>query len=140
MTTFAIQKQISHSMNTGKYIFAQLIEFLPQRIFDRIVMKYEGNKYVKHFTCWNQLLVMMFGQLSNRDSLRDLTNTVSAHTNKAYHLGFGKNVTRSNLAKVNERREPHIFEEFAYHELHGLRALLEKRLVSTRMPVFCLSS
>ena len=61
-------------MNTGKYIFAQLIEFLPQRIFDRIVMKYEGNKYVKHFTCWNQLLVMMFGQLSNRDSLRDLTS------------------------------------------------------------------
>jgi len=52
-------------MNTGKYVFAQLIEFLPQRIFDRIVMKYEGNKYVKHFTCWNQLLVMMFGQLSN---------------------------------------------------------------------------
>ena len=102
-------------MNTGKYIFAQLIEFLPQRIFDRIVMKYEGNKYVKHFTCWNQLLVMMFGQLSNRDSLRDLTNTISAHSNKAYHLGFGKNVTRSNLAKVNERREPRIFEEFAYH-------------------------
>jgi hypothetical protein len=102
-------------MNTGKYIFAQLIEFLPQRIFDRIVMKYEGNKYVKHFTCWNQLLVMMFGQLSNRDSLRDLTNTVSAHSNKVYHLGFGKNVTRSNLAKVNERREPRIFEEFAYY-------------------------
>jgi hypothetical protein len=102
-------------MNTGKYIFAQLIEFLPQRIFDRIVMKYEGNKYVKHFTCWNQLLVMMFGQLSNRDSLRDLTSTISAHSNKVYHLGFGKNVTRSNLAKVNERREPRIFEEFAYH-------------------------
>ena len=75
-------------MNTGKYIFAQLIEFLPQRIFDRIVMKYEGNKYVKHFTCWNQLLVMMFGQLSNRDSLRDLTSIISAHSNKAYHLGF----------------------------------------------------
>ena len=101
-------------MNTGKYIFAQLIEFLPQRIFDRIVMKYEGNKYVKHFTCWNQLLVMMFGQWSNRDSLRDLTSIISAHSNKAYHLGFGKNVTRSNLAKVNERREPRIFEEFAY--------------------------
>ena len=102
-------------MNTGKYVFAQLIEFLPQRIFDRIVMKYEGNKYVKHFTCWNQLLVMMFGQLSNRDSLRDLTSIISAHSNKAYHLGFGKNVTRSNLAKANERREPRIFEEFAYH-------------------------
>lgn len=102
-------------MNTGKYIFSQLIEFLPQRIFDRIIMKYEGNKYVKHFTCWNQLLIMMFGQLSNRDSLRDLISTISAHSTKSYHLGFGKNVTRSNLAKVNERREPRIFEEFAYH-------------------------
>jgi len=101
-------------MNTGKYIFSQLIEFLPQRVFDNIVMKYEGNKYVKHFTCWNQLLVMMFGQLCNRDSLRDLTNTIAAHGSKAYHLGFGKHVTRSNLSKVNERREPKIFEEFAY--------------------------
>ena len=115
MATFAVHKQISHLMNTGKYIFSQLIEFLPQRIFDRIVMKYEGNKYVKHFTCWNQLLIMMFGQLSNRDSLRDLISTISAHSTKSYHLGFGKNVTRSNLAKVNERREPRIFEEFAYH-------------------------
>ena len=101
-------------MNTGKYIFSQLVEFLPQRVFDAIVMKYEGNKYVKHFTGWNQLLVMMFGQLSNRDSLRDLVTTLAAHGSKAYHLGFGKHVTRSNLAKVNERREPKIFEEFAY--------------------------
>ncbi|MCS3172949.1 DUF4372 domain-containing protein [Bacteroides thetaiotaomicron] len=64
-------------MNIGKYIFSQLVEFLPQRVFDAIVMKYEGNKYVKHFTCWNQLLVMMFGQLSNRDSLRDLVTTLA---------------------------------------------------------------
>ncbi|MCH4241602.1 MAG: DUF4372 domain-containing protein, partial [Prevotella sp.] len=108
-------------MNTGKYIFSQLIEFLPQRIFDRIVMKYEGNKYVKHFSCWNQLLVMMFGQLSNRDSLRDLVNIISAHSGKTYHLGFGRKVTRSNLAKVNERREPQIFEDFAYHMINIAR-------------------
>ena len=69
-----------------------------------------------YYTCWNWLLVMMFGQLINLDSLRNLTNTVSVHSNKAYHhLGFGKNVTRSNLAKVNERRESRIFEEFAYY-------------------------
>ena len=69
-------------MLSGKYIFAQLIEFLPQKYFQRLVMKYEGDKYVKHFTCWNQLLVMMFGQLSNRDSLRDLISIISAHSNK----------------------------------------------------------
>lgn len=108
-------------MNTGIYIYAQLIEFLPQRIFDGIVMKNEENKYVKHFTCWNQLLVMIFGQLSIRDSLRDLTSTIAAHTNKTYHLGFGKNVTRSNLSKANEVRNPQIFEDFAYHMIEVAR-------------------
>lgn len=113
-------------MLSGKYIFAQLIEFLPQKYFQRLVMKYEGDKYVKHFSCWNQLLVMMFGQLSNRNSLRDLTNTVSAHSNKSYHLGFGKSITRSNLSKANEKRDPKIFEDFAYHMIGIAR---KKRIV-----------
>src|SRR5690554_5080730 len=56
-------------MNKGKFVYAQIVEFLPQRVFDTIVLKYDGNRYVKHFTCWNQLLVMVFGQLTNRDSL-----------------------------------------------------------------------
>lgn len=102
-------------MNNGKYVFAQLIEFLPQRVFDRLVEKYKGNRYVKHFTCWNQLLCMVFGQLTNRDSLRDLIVIIDAHSKKTYHLGFGKTVTRSNLAKANEKRTSKIFEEFAYH-------------------------
>ena len=102
-------------MNTGKYIFAQMVEFLPQRAFDGFVIKYAGNKYVKHFSCWNQLLVMMFGQLTNRDSLRDLIVATDAHNQKSYHLGFGKNVTRSNLSKANERRDSKIFEDFAYY-------------------------
>jgi len=102
-------------MNNGKYVFAQLIEFLPQRVFDRLVKKYNGNRYVKHFTCWNQLLCMVFGQLTNRDSLRDLIVIIDAHSKKTYHLGFGKTVTRSNLAKANEKRSSKIFEEFAYY-------------------------
>jgi IS4 transposase len=102
-------------MNKGKYVFAQLIEFLPQRVFDNLVEKYNGNKYVKHFTCWNQLLCMVFGQLTNRDSLRDLILIIDAHSQKSYHLGFGKSVTRSNLAKANERRSCKLFEEFAYY-------------------------
>ncbi len=99
-------------MNYGKYVFAQIIEFLPQRIFDGIAEKYEGNKYVKHFTCWNQLLVMIFGQLTTGDSLRDIIVAIEAHSRKSYHLGFGKNVARSNLSKANERRESRIFGEF----------------------------
>jgi hypothetical protein len=102
-------------MNQGKYVFSQLSEFLPQRVFDGIVQKYEGDKYVRHFSCWNQLLCMLFGQLTSRDSLRDLIITLEAHSKKSYHLGLGKSVTRSNLAKANENRNSKIFEEFAYH-------------------------
>lgn len=101
-------------MNDGKYVFAQLTSFLPQRVFDKFVSKYSGNKYVKHFTCWNQLLCMVFGQLTNRNSLRDLIVILDAHDSKTYHLGFGKSVTKSNLAKANEKRNSKIFEEFAY--------------------------
>ena len=92
-----------------------MIEFLPQRVFDGFVAKYEGNKYVKHFSCWNQLLVMMFGQLSNRDNLRGLILVIEAHSQKKFHLGFGKNVTRSNLSKANEKRNSKIFEDYAYY-------------------------
>jgi len=102
-------------MNQGKYVFAQIVEFLPQRVFDRFVEKYDGNKWVKHFSCWNQLLCMLFGQLTNRDSLRDLIVALDAHSSKSYHLGFGISVTRSNLAKANETRNSKIFEAFAYH-------------------------
>jgi len=102
-------------MNTDKYIFAQIREFLPKRIFDCIVARYSGDKYVRHFSCSNQMLCMIFGQLTNRDSLRDLILAINAHSRKTYHLGFGGNVTRSNLSKANESRNCRIFEEFAYH-------------------------
>ena len=59
-------------MHKGKYVFAQLLDFIDKDVFLRIANKYDGNRYVKHFTCWNQLAVLMFGQLSNRESLRDL--------------------------------------------------------------------
>ena len=59
-------------MNQDKYVFAQLTAFLNRTQFNNYVRKYDGNRYVKQFTCWNQLLAMMFGQLSNRESLRDL--------------------------------------------------------------------
>ena len=102
-------------MNKDKYVFAQLVEFLDCFKFRRIVAKYQGDRYIKSFSCWNQLLVMMFGQLSNREGLRDLIVALEAHWRKLYHLGMGKSVTRSNLSKANELRDYRIFEDFAYH-------------------------
>lgn len=100
-------------MFNGQYIFSQLCEFLPKNQFDWYVKKYDGNKYIKSFTCWNHLLVMIFGQLSNRESLRDLVTVLNAHKSKFHHLGFGRSLTRSNLSKSNEIREVRIFEDFA---------------------------
>lgn len=108
-------------MNKNKYVFAQLVSFLDNFKFLRIVKKYEGDKYVKSFSCWNQLLTMMFGQLTNRESLRDLIVATEAHSGKLYHLGMGKSVTRSNLSKANEQRDYRIFEEFAYFMIDEAR-------------------
>ena len=70
---------------------------------------------------WNQLLSLMFGQLSNRESLRDLIIALEAHKSKCYHLGMGKNVSRSSLARANQDRDYHIFEEFAYYLVNMAR-------------------
>ena len=108
-------------MNQGKYVFSQVVMFLPARIFDRCVHEYEGNKWIKHFTCWNQMLCIMSGQLSNRDSLRDLLVCINAHQAKHYHLGLGKSVSRSNLAEANEKRDYRIYEAFAYEMIAEAR-------------------
>ena len=101
-------------MHKDPFVFSQLVQFLNRSKFNRLVAKYDGDKYVKSYTCWNQLLTMMFGQLSNRESLRDLIVALEAHAGKVYHLGIGKSVTRSNLSKANEQRDYRIFEEFAF--------------------------
>ena len=101
-------------MHKGKYVFSQLLDFIDKDVFLRIANRYEGNRYVKNFTCWNQLAVMMFGQLSNRESLRDVVLATQALSDKAYHLGFGRYASRSTLADANNKRDYHNFEEFAY--------------------------
>ena len=112
-------------MNKDKYVFAQLIEFLNNDKFRRLVDKYDGNRYVKHLTCWNQLLALMFGQLSNRESLRDLIVAFEAHQSKCFHLGLGrKPIAKTTLATANQNRDYRIFEEFAFYMMEQAR---EKR-------------
>jgi hypothetical protein len=110
-------------MNQGKYVFSQLVEFLDHHKFDAFVTRYGGNKGIRGFSCWNQLLLMLFGQLSHRDSLRDLMTIVEAHSSKAYHLGFGRCVNLSTIARANASRDYRIFEEFAMYIVAYARRL-----------------
>lgn len=109
-------------MHNGKYVFSQLLDFIDKDVFLRIANKYSGNRYVKQFTCYNQLAVLMFGQLSNRESLRDVVLATQAHAKKAFHLGFGKHASRSTLSDANLKRDYRIFEEFAYKVVAEARA------------------
>lgn len=110
-------------MNKSKYVFAQLIEFLDSDKFRHLVDKYDGNRYVKHFTCWNQLLALMFGQLSNRESLRDLIVALEAHQSKRYHLGLGRGpIAKTTFATANQNRDYRIFEEFAFYMMDQARS------------------
>ena len=112
-------------MFLDKYVFTQLTAFLNRTQFNNYVRKYDGNRYMKQFTCWNQLLSMVFGQLSNRESLRDVIVALEAHRAKQYHLGLGRNpIAKSTLAYANLHRDYRIFEDFAFYMMAQAR---EKR-------------
>ena len=112
-------------MNKDKYVFAQLLEYLDYDKFRHLVDKYDENRYVKHLTCWNQLLALMFGQLGNRESLRDVIVALEAHRSKCFHLGLGrKPIAKTTLATANQNRDYRIFEEFAFYMMAQAR---EKR-------------
>lgn len=109
-------------MFKDKFVFSQLIAFLDRNHFNYLARKYDGDKYVKHLTCWNQLLALMFGQLSNRESLRDLIVALEAHQSKCFHLGLGrKPIAKTTLATANQNRNYRIFEEFAFYMMEQAR-------------------
>jgi hypothetical protein len=100
-------------MNQGKYVFAQLFDFVSHNDFNKCVNKYNGDYKTKHFSCWKQFLCMAFGQLTHRESLSDAILCLKANSTKLYHLGIGQSISKSTLSKANENREWHIFQDFA---------------------------
>jgi hypothetical protein len=110
-------------MNTGKTLFAQIMDFLPWSTFDRIVARYEGNCAVRKLSYAAQYQVMAFAQLTYRESLRDIEACLSAQTAKLYHMGFREPVRRSTLADANESRDWRIYAEFAQRLIAQARRL-----------------
>jgi len=100
-------------MNTGKTLFAQLMEFLPWKAFSRVVTRYGGDIRVRTLSCGEQYRAMAFAQLTYRESLRDIEVCLSTQAAKLYHMGFREPVRRSTLADANERRDWRIYADFA---------------------------
>lgn len=101
-------------MHQGKYVFNQVISFIPRYLFDQCVEKLLGNHRIRVLSCWQQFLVMAFGQLGKRESLRDICLCFEAHREKLYHLGFTGKIKRITLRDANEKRNYRIYENFAY--------------------------
>ena len=101
-------------MTQGQTVFAQLIHQLSHKEFHRCVDRYHGNHRVKSFTCWEQFLAMAFAQLTFRESLRDIEDSLGAVPKMLYHMGFRSPVKRSTLADANESRDWRIFADFAH--------------------------
>ena len=100
-------------MNTGKTLFAQLMDFLPWKTFSRIVARYDGDSGVRTLSCGEQYRAMAFAQLTYRESLRDIETCLAVQASKLYHMGFSEPVRRSTLADANESRDWHIYADLA---------------------------
>jgi len=110
-------------MHTGKIIFSQIMDFLPMYEFRKCVNRYQGNYYIKTFSCFDQFLCMAFAQLTYRESLRDIEACLRSMQNKLYHMGIRSNVSRSTLSDANEKRDWRIYADFAQVLIYIARGL-----------------
>ena len=127
-------------MNTGKTLFAQLMDFLPWTTFTRIVDRYGGDHRVRTLSCAEQYRSLAFAQLTYRESLRDSETCLSVHASKLYHMGFRQPVRRSTLADANERRDWGIVKltecRLLSAFLHGAKPLKLHKAAIDNLPRF----
>lgn len=117
-------------MNEGKYVFAQVADYIPRYYFDKCVSKYNGDFHVKDLTCYNQLLHLLFGQLTCCDSMRDICLCLESHKKQLFHLGFRNTVNVSSLSRANENHDYRIYEELGIYLINKVRPLYKNTPIS----------
>jgi hypothetical protein len=137
-------------MNVDRFVFSQIIDFLPKRYFERLVASSADRTQNWSLTYWNQLLALIYGQLDGCKSLRELTSITQAHKSKCFHLGFGAPIDKTALSRADNVRDPAIFEKMAFHmmeeakkrgipkefTLHGKYYAFDSTTISLCMSVF----
>ena len=129
-------------MFQGKFVFSQIMDIIPWERFQTCVNRYNGDYRVQEFKCSDYFKVMIFAQLTYRESLRDIVNCFRAVPQKCYHLGICNNLSRNNLSNATRRRNWRIFADFANvlikiaHELYQH----DDNPVNIKAPVFALDS
>lgn len=117
-------------MNQGKFVFSQVMEFIPRYQFNKFVKRYNGDWHAKNLSSYNHLLHLLFGQLTGCDSLRDICLCMEAHSKMLYHLGIRRSVNHTSLSRANESRDYRIFEGLGIHLIEIVRPLYTKSCLS----------
>lgn len=112
-------------MYAGKLVFAQVTDLVHPEQFRRCVRRYNGEHKVKTFSCWNQFLCMAFGQLTFRESLRDVATCLRSRPDQLYHLGLRGEVSHNTLADANRERDWRIYYDLAQLLIRRARLLYE---------------
>jgi hypothetical protein len=110
-------------MNSGKYVFRQMLDFVNQYEFNKCVKRYSGNYRVRDFKCWNQFVQLLFGQITSLDSLRSICTCLQAHEGQLYHLGVKQSVDHTTFSRANENRDWRIFADFGEYLIGLVRPL-----------------
>lgn len=130
-------------MHLGKFVFAQIVEFVPRFEFEKCVKRYNGDFHARSLNSYNHLLQLIFGQITACTSLRDICLCLKAHQKNLYHLGIKQQVNQSSLSKANENRDYRIFQDFGYYLISQVRPLFTKEkvpLVDLENTIFALDS
>ena len=130
-------------MNSGKYVFRQMLDFVNQYEFNKCVKRYSGNYRVRDFKCWNMFVQLLFGQITSLDSLRSICTCLQAHEGQLYHLGVKQSVDHTTLSRANENRDWRIFADFGEYLIglvHPLYADFPVPNVNINNEVFALDS
>jgi len=129
-------------MYSGRLVFSQVMDHLPYKAFARIVDKYSGDYNIQHFSCTSQFYCMAFGQLTYRNSLRDIVACLRANQNKLHHMGIRGGVSLNNLSNANSNRDWRIYAEFAQVLINTARELYADDRFSEEIkePVYALDS
>lgn len=126
-------------MNKVYTIFSELLKLCPRYHFDKAVKQYNGDRYVKTFTTWQQFMAILYSQITQKDSLRDIVTGLSAHAARWYHLGL-TGIYKSTLSDANAKRDYRIFEELFYHLLARCKNLTPKHKFRFKNPLYTIDA
>jgi hypothetical protein len=110
-------------MHSGKFVLAQLLDWIHPQQFQRCVARYGGDYKVRRFSCWDQFLCLAFAQLTYRESLRDIEACLRSRCPQLYHLGLRGEISRTTLADANEARDWRIYADLAHSLIRQARQL-----------------